>query len=108
MERELAEIQSEQSAIKLTRRAYQTTQKVLSGLDAIMHESMPFGDVMDDSDGGLRIEWGFGSRTVRLAISAATGGPEYLYYEENGFHGTEPLNSKALAGWLYWLMAGVE
>lgn len=72
-------------------------------------ETFPSGYVMEDGEGGIRIEWesGDGAKHVRLSIHAEPNEEDYIYYEDEkeNLRGADDVSTETLTGWLVWFTA---
>jgi hypothetical protein len=101
---ELLDLQSEQDPTsRPTPAAYRNAWELISTVGVRMQQAFPYGYVMEDGEGGIRIEWESSSRHVRLAIPARQEGKLYIYHQHGDKHGVEDVSDIALTGWLYWL-----
>jgi len=63
--------------------------------------SFPKGFVATDSEGGIRIEWLNGDKTIRLVVPASENGQSYIYFEDDSEYGTsDRVNGSVLAHFL--------
>lgn len=85
-----------------TQYAYRTAWELTSAVGGQMLQAFPYGYVMEDGEGGVRIEWESQGRHVRLVISAEQEGQHYIYHQRDDNYGTDGVSVSALTGWLYW------
>jgi hypothetical protein len=65
---------------------------------------VPYGAASTDDEGGIRLEWHWRGREVRLVIPASPEGHHYIYHELDNDYGLEMrVNHTTLANWLDWL-----
>jgi hypothetical protein len=101
---ELLELQSEEDPTgRPTPYAFRRTWELLFEAGKQMKLDFPYGYVMEDGEGGIRIEWENQSRYVRLIVPAEQDGQQYIYYQNNDTRDIDEVSANALAGWLYWL-----
>ena len=63
--------------------------------------SVPYGCVSTDSEGGVRIEWVGSMCSVHLVIPSAPQEKSYIYHESGDEYGTtESVNAEVLGDWL--------
>jgi hypothetical protein len=73
-----------------------------AGLQA--RKRVPYGAATTDDEGGIRLEWHWRGREVRLVIPASSEGQHYIYHELGDEYGLEMhVNAVTLANWLDWL-----
>ncbi len=83
--------------------AQNITWLLISAVSEHLGESFPLGFVMEDEQGGVRIEWENQAKHVRLVIPGTSAGQQYIYHQQGDAYGTEDVSAPALEGWLSWL-----
>src|SRR5207237_10064620 len=55
----------------------------------------PYGSISTDYEGGVRIEWRNGERSVRLIVPARPEGMRYIYFEDSQTYRAVPIVTAA-------------
>lgn len=84
-----------------TEYAFGKASSLVNGANAQIKRNFPQGSVSADGAGGIRIQWQWPDREVRLVIAARSGGREYIYHETGDDYATEQeVTAEKLAYWL--------
>jgi hypothetical protein len=77
---------------------------MVGGFFAMLREAVPVGYVMEDGEGGIRIEWESdeSDKHVRLIVFGDAGKTDYIYYEDKSGPGLEAVRPIRLAKLLAW------
>lgn len=87
--------------------AFQTALDLISDAYLLVKDDTGKPFTSPDGNGGVRLEWSKGGRTVSLVIPASENHPPYIYHRCSDAHNAERNPSaKMLADWLDWLVHG--
>jgi len=85
--------------------AFSKTWQLISVVGNQIKDVFPQGYVMEDGEGGIRIEWEHATKHIRLVIPAQTEGRHYIYHQHGNDYGVDTVSTNSLAGWLFWLVS---
>ena len=104
--RELVEgdLEDEYGILRPTRYAIRKVLELLVSAGLQTQRRVPYGAPSTDDEGGIRIEWHWRGRDLRLVIPASAEGQHYVYHELDDAYGLEThIDATTLAKWLDWL-----
>lgn len=83
--------------------------ELLLGARALLKNPFPRGMIFADGDGGIRIEWNYPHRELRLAIPYRLEDTAYIYHENGDKYDADYNVSTAnLAHWLNWITESTD
>jgi hypothetical protein len=94
--------------IRPTRNALLQAALTITVAALSMRGTFPYGDVMEDESGGIRIEWGNGNKYITLALRADQSGRHYIFYQQGANRGLANVSGQALVQLLQWLTGNGE
>jgi hypothetical protein len=95
------------AGMSITANARMVAKALLSGTEN--KGFLPDGDLYPDSEGGLRVEWEFDRREVRLIVHAHELGENYIYWQDGEeYNIVTPISVNILSGRLRWLNTTTE
>jgi hypothetical protein len=90
--------------LRPTHYAVRTTSQLILNSGLQSRKRIPYAAVTSDDAGGVRIEWYWHNRELRLIVPASKDGQSYIYHEGDGAHNIDRrVSANTLARWLDWL-----
>jgi hypothetical protein len=90
--------------LKPTQFAFNELQRIFESVQLTISTSLTLGAVYPDGDGGIRVEWIYGEREVKLIIKNESTDRHYLFFKRGkAYGGVYDITPTRVEDYLNWL-----